>query len=197
MTYDLKTIFQAAVRLDVDVFFVYVGDAFESCSVVVIFAAFIYFQFYAEVSFSVSVKDRSRLITVLFDLVLKLVKASFTVGQVAVPADNAFRNDLPAGFAAVVVGIETVLAEAGVFIGDAVPFPDGFAAVVAGDAVFLNTVIAEQFIVYRCALSLGKLSSAVVTNSFISITESFDASISKGRREGLVTLNDTPATHLA
>jgi hypothetical protein len=64
------------------------------------------------------------------------------------------------------VGIETVLAEAGVFIGDAVPFPDGFAAVVAGDAVFLNTVIAEQFIVYRCALSLGKLSSAVVTNSY-------------------------------
>ena len=166
MTYDLKTIFQAAVRLDVDVFFVYVGDAFESCSVVVIFAAFIYFQFYAEVSFSVSVKDRSRLITVLLDLVLKLVKASFTVGQVAVPADNAFRNDLPAGFAAVVVGIETVLAEAGVFIGDAVPFPDGFAAVVAGDAVFLNTVIAEQFIVYRCALSLCKYSSAVVADSY-------------------------------
>ena len=64
------------------------------------------------------------------------------------------------------MGIEAVLAEAGVFIGDAVLFPDGFAAVVAGDAVFLDTVIAEQLIVYRCALSFGKYSSAVVTNSY-------------------------------
>lgn len=82
------------------------------------------------------------------------------------PADNAFRNDLPAGFAAVVVGIETVLAEAGVFIRDAVLFPDGFAAVVAGDTVFLNAVITKQFIVYRRALFLCKFSSAVVTDSY-------------------------------
>ena len=82
------------------------------------------------------------------------------------PADDAFRNDLPAGFAAVVVGIEAVLTKAGVFIGNAVLFPDGFAAVVAGDAVFLDTVIAEQFIVYRCALFLCKHSSAVVTDSY-------------------------------
>ena len=82
------------------------------------------------------------------------------------PADNAFRNDLPAGFAAVVVGIETVLAEAGIFIGDAVLFPDGFAAVVAGDTVFLNAVITKQFIVYRRALFLCKFSSAVVTDSY-------------------------------
>ena len=82
------------------------------------------------------------------------------------PADETFRNDLPAGFAAVVVGIEALLAEAGVFIGNAVLFPDGFAAVVTGDAMLFNTVIAEQFIVYRCALSLCKHSSAVVTNSY-------------------------------
>ena len=82
------------------------------------------------------------------------------------PADDAFRNDLPAGFAAVVVGIEAVLAEAGVFIGNAVLFPDRLAAVVAGDAVFLNTVIAEQFIVYRRAFFLRKHSSAVVTDSY-------------------------------
>ena len=82
------------------------------------------------------------------------------------PADEAFRNDLSAGFAAVVVGIEAVLTEAGVFIGDAVLFPDRLTAVVTGDAVFLNAVIAEQFIVYRCALSLCKHSSAVVTNSY-------------------------------
>ena len=82
------------------------------------------------------------------------------------PADEAFRNDLPAGFAAVVVGIEAVLAEAGVFIGDTVLLPDRFAAVVAGDAVFLNAVIAEQFIVYWCTLFLCKLSSAVVTDSY-------------------------------
>ena len=82
------------------------------------------------------------------------------------PADNAFRNDLPAGFAAVVVGIKAVLAEAGVFIGNAVLFPDRLAAVVAGDTVFLNTVIAEQLIVYRCAFSLRKHSSAVVTDSY-------------------------------
>ena len=66
------------------------------------------------------------------------------------PADDAFRNDLPAGFAAVVVGIEAVLAE----------------AVVAGDAVFLDTIVAEQLIVYRCAFSLRKHSSAVVANSY-------------------------------
>ena len=83
------------------------------------------------------------------------------------PADNAFRNDLPAGFAAVVVGIETVLAEAGVFIRDAVLFPDGFAAVVAGDTVFLNAVITKQFIVYRRALFLCKLSQ-ILTSSSIS-----------------------------
>ena len=82
------------------------------------------------------------------------------------PADNAFRNDLPAGFAAVVVGIKAVLAEAGVFIGDTVLLPDGFAAVVAGDAVFLDTVIAEQLVVYRRAFSLCKHSSAVVTDSY-------------------------------
>ena len=82
------------------------------------------------------------------------------------PADDAFRNDLPAGFAAVVVGIEAVLAEAGVFIGNAVLFPDRLAAVVAGDAVFLNTIVAEQFIVYRCAFFLRKYSSAVVANSY-------------------------------
>ena len=96
----------------------HIGDTFESCSVVVIFAAVIHFQFYAEVSFSVSVENGCGLVTVLFDLVFKLIKASFTVGQVAVPADNAFRNDLPAGFAAVVVGIEAVLTKASVFIGN-------------------------------------------------------------------------------
>ena len=82
------------------------------------------------------------------------------------PADDAFRNDLSTGFAAVVVGIETVLTKADVFIGDAVLFPDGFAAMVAGDAVFLDTVIAERFIVYRCAFFLRKYSSAVVANSY-------------------------------
>ena len=82
------------------------------------------------------------------------------------PADNAFRNDLPAGFASIVVGIKAVLAKAGVFIGDAVLFPDGFAAVVAGNAVFLNAVIAEQLVVYRRAFSLCKHSSAVVTDSY-------------------------------
>ena len=82
------------------------------------------------------------------------------------PADDAFRNDLPAGFAAVVVGIEAVLAEAGVFIGNAVLFPDRLSAVVAGDAVFLDTIVAEQLIVYRCAFSLRKHSSAVVANSY-------------------------------
>jgi len=83
-----------------------------------------------------------------------------------VPADDAFRNDLPAGFAAVVVGIETVLTKADVFIGDAVLFPDGFAAVITGDTVFLDTIVAEQFIVYRCAFFLRKDSSAVVADSY-------------------------------
>ena len=82
------------------------------------------------------------------------------------PADDAFRNDLPAGFAAVVMGIKAVLAEAGVFIGNTVLFPDRLAAVVAGDAVFLDTIVAEQLIVYRCAFSLRKHSSAVVANSY-------------------------------
>ena len=163
---DLKTVFQAAIRLDVNVFLMNVSNAFESCGVVIIFAAFIHFQFHAKVSLSVSVKDRCGFVAVFLDLVLKLVEASFAVGQVAVPADEAFRNDLPAGFAAVVVGIEAVLTKAGVFIGNAVLFPDGFAAVVAGDAVFLDTIVAEQFIVYRCALSLCKHSSAVVTDSY-------------------------------
>ena len=166
VTYNFKAIFQAAIRLDVNVFLVHIGNAFESCSIVIIFAAFIHFQFHTEVSFSVSVKDRCGFVAVFLDLVLKLVEASFAVGQVAVPADEAFRNDLSAGFAAVVVGIKAVLAETGVFIGDAVLFPDGFAAVIAGDAVFLNTIIAEQFIVYWCALFLHKHSSAVVANSY-------------------------------
>ena len=64
------------------------------------------------------------------------------------------------------MGIEAVLTKAGVFIRDAVLFPDGFAAVVAGNAVFLNAVIAEQFIVYRCAFFLRKYSSAVVADSY-------------------------------
>ena len=82
------------------------------------------------------------------------------------PADDAFRNDLSAGFAAVVVGIKAVLTKAGVFIGDAVLFPDRLAAMVTGDAVFLDTIVAEQFIVYRCAFFLHKHSSAVVANSY-------------------------------
>ena len=108
----------------------HIGDAFESCGVVVVLAAFIHFQFYAKVSLSVSVENGCGLVAVFLDFVLKLVEASFAVGQVAVPADNAFRNDLSAGFAAVVVGIKAVLTKAGVFIGDAVLFPDGFAAMV-------------------------------------------------------------------
>ena len=163
---DLKAVFQAAVRLDVNVFLMHIGDAFESCSVVVIFAAFIHFQFYAEVSFSLTVENGCGLVTVFLDLVLKLVEASFAVGQVTVPADEAFRNDPSAGFAAVVMGIKAVLTKASVFIGNAVLFPDGFTAVVTGDTVFLNTVIAEQFIIYRCALFLGKHSSAVVADSY-------------------------------
>lgn len=80
MRNDLKTIFQAAVRLDVNVFLMHIGDAFETGGVVVVLAAFIHFQFYAKVSFSFSVKDRCGLVAVFLDLVLKLVKASFTVG---------------------------------------------------------------------------------------------------------------------
>ena len=140
---DLKAVFQRTIRLDVDIFLMHVGDAFETGCIVIVLAAVIHFQFHAEVSLSVSVKDRCGLVAVFLDLIFKLVEASFAVGQVAVPADEAFQNDLPAGFAAVVVGIEAVLTEAGVFIGDAVLFPDGFAAVVAGDAVFLDTVVAE------------------------------------------------------
>ena len=55
---NLKAIFQRAIRLDVDIFLMHIGNAFESCGIVVIFAAFIDFQFYAKVSLSVSVKDR-------------------------------------------------------------------------------------------------------------------------------------------
>ena len=166
VTYNFKAIFQAAIRLDVNVFLVHIGDAFETGCIVIVLAAFIHFQFHTEVSLSLTIENGCGLVTVFLDLVFKLVKASFAVGQVAVPADDAFRNDLSAGFAAVVVGIETVLAEADVFIGDTVLFPDGFTAVVAGDTVFLNTVIAEQLIVYRCAFFLCKLSSAVVANSY-------------------------------
>ena len=166
MTYDLKTIFQAAVRLDVNVFLMHIGDAFEAGGVVIVLTAFIHFQFYAEVSLSLTVENGCGFVAVFLDLILKLVKASFAVGQVAVPADDAFRNDLSAGFAAVVVGIKAVLTKAGVFIGNAVLFPDRLAAVVAGDAVFLNAVITKQFIVYRRALFLGKHSSAVVANSY-------------------------------
>ena len=140
---DLKAVFQRTIRLDVNVFLMNVSNAFETGCIVIVLATFIHFQFYTEVSFSVSVKDRCWFVTVFLDLVLKFVKASFAVGQVAVPADNAFRNNLPAGFAAVVVGIKTVLAEAGIFIGNAVLFLDRLTAVVAGDAVFLDTVIAE------------------------------------------------------
>ena len=109
MTYNFKAILQAAVRLNVDIFLMHIGDAFESCSVVVIFAAFIHFQFYAEVSFSLTVENGCGLVTVFLDLVLKLVEASFAVGQVTVPADEAFRNDPSAGFAAVVMGIKSGL----------------------------------------------------------------------------------------
>ena len=163
---DLKAVFQRTIRLDVNVFLMNVSNAFETGCIVIVLATFIHFQFYTEVSFSVSVKDRCGFVAVFLDLVLKFVEASFAVGQVAVPADKAFRNDLPAGFAAVVVSIEAVLAKAGVFIGNAVLFPNGFAAVIAGDAVFLNTVITKQFIVYRRALFLCKFSSAVVTDSY-------------------------------
>ena len=76
---DLKAVFQRTIRLDVNVFLMSVSNAFESCSVVVIFTAFIHFQFYAEVSFAVSVKDRCWFVTVFLDLVLKLVEASFAV----------------------------------------------------------------------------------------------------------------------
>lgn len=144
----------------------HIGNAFKAGGVVVVLAAFIHFQFHTEVSFSVSIKDRCGFVAVFLDLVLKLVEASFAVGQVAVSADEAFRNDLSAGFAAVVVGIEAVLTKAGVFIGDAVLFPDRLTAVIAGNAVFLNAVIAEQFIVYRCAFFLRKYSSAVVADSY-------------------------------
>ena len=58
---DLKTVFQAAIRLDVNVFLVHIGDAFESCGVVVVLATFIHFQFYAEVSFSLTVENGDRL----------------------------------------------------------------------------------------------------------------------------------------
>ena len=166
MTYNFKAILQAAVRLNVDIFLMHIGDAFESCGVVVILAAVIHFQFHAKVSFSFSVKDRCGFVTVFLDLVLKLIKTSFAVGQVAVPADDAFRNDLPSGFASIVVGIEALLAEAGIFIRNAVLFPDCLAAVVTGDTVFLNTVIAEQLIVYWCAFFLCEFSSAVVANSY-------------------------------
>ena len=141
---DLKAVFQAAVRLDVNVFLMHIGDAFEAGGVVVVLAAFIHFQFHAKVSLSVSVENGCGLVAVFLDLIFKLVEASFAVGQVAVPADDAFRNDLSAGFAAVVVGIKAVLTKAGVFIGDAVLFPDRLAAVVTGDTVFLNTVISSN-----------------------------------------------------
>ena len=144
----------------------HIGDAFEVGGVVVVLAAVIHFQFHAKVSLSVSVENGCGLVTVFLDLVFKLVKASFAVGQVAVPADDAFLNDLPAGFAAVVVGIEAVLTKAGIFIRDAVLFPDRLTAVVAGNTVFFDTIVAEQLIVYRRAFSLRKCSSAVVANSY-------------------------------
>ena len=67
----------------------HVSNAFEAGGIVIVLAAFIHFQFYAEVSFAVSVKDRCGFVAVFLDLVLKLVKASFTVGQIAVPADDS------------------------------------------------------------------------------------------------------------
>ena len=166
MTYNFKAIFQTAIQLDVNVFLMNVSNAFETGCIVIVLAAFIHFQFHAEVSFSLTIENGCRFVAVILDLVLKLVKASFAVGQVAVPADDAFRNDLPAGFAAVVVGIEAVLTKAGIFIRDAVLFLDRLTAVVAGNTVFFDTIVAEQLIVYRRAFSLRKRSSAVVANSY-------------------------------
>ena len=81
---DLKAIFQRTIRLDVNVFLMHIGDAFEAGGVVVVLAAFIHFQFHAKVSLSVSVENGCGLVAVFLDLVFKLIEASFAVGQVTV-----------------------------------------------------------------------------------------------------------------
>ena len=76
------------------------------------------------------------------------------------------RNDVIAGFTAVVMVVITVLAQKPFVICDTVCCPDNFAAMVTRDTIVLDTFIAEQFVIYKCAFIIAKLPSAAITDSY-------------------------------
>ncbi|MBR1720698.1 MAG: hypothetical protein IJ726_09895, partial [Phocaeicola sp.] len=63
---NLKAVIKAAVRFDVDMFPVPIGDFEQLLGVIVVMSTVVYFQFYAEETFALSIQDRGRLIAISF-----------------------------------------------------------------------------------------------------------------------------------
>ena len=82
---NLKAIIQTAIWLDVDGFKLCISNAFQSVGVIIILASVIHFQFYTEISLSISVENGRRFVAVIFDFILQIFKAAFTIWQIIVP----------------------------------------------------------------------------------------------------------------
>jgi len=110
--YEFQAIVQAAVRLDVQIFRVRIGDIQQLFSVVTVGAAVIDFELHAEMPQALAMKHKIRCVIVLVHNVTMLIPAGCAVGVVVIIPIRAVAVNNPAAvITADVVFIKAVVAE--------------------------------------------------------------------------------------
>ena len=112
----LKAIVNASVRFNVDMLTVSVADLFKSACIIIIFTAAVYFKLNTEITLSIAVKNRLRLITVLFYLIIKIIIAAVAVRVISSPVYVVVMDDSVAAFTAMIIVIVTSLAKCNVVV---------------------------------------------------------------------------------
>jgi hypothetical protein len=167
VAYYLEAVVNTAVALDVDMLMTGICNFFELACIIIILAAAVYFQLNSKIAFTVTVEHRFRLVAVLLDLIIKVIVTTVAIRIIASPVDVVVVDDSVAAFAAVIVVVVAGLAKCGIIVLHCIIYPDGFAAVIAGGAVFVNTLMTKELFVHPCSFLFFDLTAADVAYSCI------------------------------
>ena len=162
----LEAFIQTAVRFDVQVFSVGVGDVEQLLRVAVDRTAVINFELHAEMPQTFSVEHKVGRVAVFVNNLTVLIPARYAIGVVVtVPICAVAMNNTAAVIAAHVILIKAVVAKRVRVILDGVFLVDPLSAVVADYGQAIRAVLAEPVILYLEHFVNRMLRTTVCTNS--------------------------------
>ena len=164
---DLEAVVNTAVRLYVDMLMTDICNFFELACIIIVLTSAVYFQLNSKIALTITIENRLRLIAVLLDLVIEVIIAAVAIRIIASPVNVVVVDDSVAALTAMIIVIIAGFAKCGIIVLYCIIYPDGFAAVVAGGAVFVNTLMTKELIVHPCSFLFFDLTAADVADSYV------------------------------